>query len=104
MGIASMVIGIVAAVLCWIPFCNYWAFIPAVVGLVLGGIEMNKKKKANEPRGMAVAGVVLNIVALAFIFIWTIALADSASKVNDAVDDYNKSVEKLQKDLDKYKN
>lgn len=104
MGIASMVIGIVAAVLCWIPFCNYWAFIPAVVGLVLGAIEMKKKKTANEPRGMAVAGVVLNIVAIAFIFIWTIALADSARKVGNAVDDYNKSVEKLNKDLEKLKN
>jgi hypothetical protein len=99
-----MVIGIVAAVLCWIPFCNYWAFVPAVVGLVLGAIEMNKKKKANEPKGMAVAGVVLNIVAIALIFIWTIALADSASKVSGAMDDYNKNVEKLQKDLEKYKN
>lgn len=101
MGVASMVIGIVAASLCWIPFCNYWAFIPAVVGLVLGGIEMNKKKTANEPRGMAVAGVVLNIVAIAFITFWTVVLADSAKNVVSAVDKHRESLEKLHKDLDK---
>jgi hypothetical protein len=103
MGIASMVIGIIAAAICWIPFCNYWAFIPAVVGLVLGVVEMNKKKKAGEPRGMAISGVVLNIVAMVLIFVWTIALADSVGKVGKAAKEYEKNVEKFQKDLDKYK-
>lgn len=70
MGIASMVIGIVAAILGFIPYCNFFAIIPAIVGLVLGIVDVAKKSKLNVPKGMGVAGIVLNSVAIVIILLW----------------------------------
>ncbi|MDD5698307.1 MAG: hypothetical protein PHH77_06785 [Victivallaceae bacterium] len=75
MGIASMVIGIVAAVLAFIPFCGYFAFIPAVIGLVFGIIDVVMKSKAQRPNGQGIAGIVLNAVAIVVIALWTLVFA-----------------------------
>jgi hypothetical protein len=83
MGISSMVIGIISAILGFIPLCNYFAFIPAVVGLILGIVDLIKKGKKGEPRGIAIAGVVLCSLAIVLIFVWTgiIAAAGASTSV-----------------------
>jgi len=64
MGIASMVIGIVAVAVGFVPFCGAWAVIPAVVGLALGVVDLVLKTRRGGSRGMAIAGVVLNPIAI----------------------------------------
>ena len=61
LAIASMVLGI-----CGVVFgcCFYWvAFILGVIGLILGAVALAKKTRG---RGMAIAGLVLSIVTIAF--------------------------------------
>lgn len=59
LAIASMVLGIVALVLsCCIP---YVTFVCALVGVILGGVSLAKKKGG---KGMAIAGLVCSIIAL----------------------------------------
>lgn len=72
MGIASMVIGIVSVILGLIPFCGYFALIPAIVGLVLGIIDTIQKSKKGLPKGMSVSGIVLNGASILLILLWTI--------------------------------
>lgn len=58
-GIASMVLGICALVFsCCVP---YLPFFLAIVGVVLGGISLNKHYAG---RGMAIAGLVCSIISL----------------------------------------
>jgi len=64
MGVASMVIGIVSVVIGFVPFCGAWAVIPAVVGLALGIVDLVLKSRRGGSRGMAIAGIVLNPVAI----------------------------------------
>ena len=62
LSIAGMVLGIVALGL----FCIWYIAIPcAIVGLVLSIIGKNKSVAAGQPYGMAKAGIILSIVALA---------------------------------------
>jgi len=75
MGIASMVIGIIAAILAFIPFCGYFAFIPAVIGLVLGIVDVALKSKSQKSKGQGVTGIVLNGVAILIIALWTLVFA-----------------------------
>ena len=84
LGIASMVIGIVSAVFGFIPFCGTWALIPAIVGLVLGIIDLVQKGKTQQPKGMALAGVILCAVAIIVILCWwfIFAAAGAASQLN----------------------
>ena len=86
MAVASLVIGIIAAICGFIPCINYFAIIPAIVGLVLGFVGRSQAKKNGEPTGMATAGIVLNIVALALIIIWSLLFAAADAALPDAAD------------------
>lgn len=59
-GIASMILGICS--LC-IP---YVGILGAIVGLILGVIGKKKSLEAGMPSGMATAGIVMSIIALAW--------------------------------------
>jgi EamA domain-containing membrane protein RarD len=49
-------------VLCWFP---YVSIVLAIIGLVLGVVGRKKNTEVGAPSGMAIAGLVLSIVALA---------------------------------------
>jgi hypothetical protein len=81
LGIASMVLGIVAVV---IP-C-FWIFqIPGVIAVVFGAVALSQLKKHPEKytgRGMAVAGLVLGLVSLVIMLLF-IAFGNFHYTVND---------------------
>lgn len=54
-----MVLGIVSAILCWIPAVNLISFITGTIGIILGGIGKAKG------RPCALAGLILSIIAIA---------------------------------------
>ena len=62
MGIAGMILGILAVVFFWVPVLN---FILIVVGLPLSIAGLVVGKSRGEPVGMAIAGIVLNCIPLA---------------------------------------
>jgi hypothetical protein len=74
MSVASLVLGIVSVIVAFIPFCGWFALAPSVVGLALGGAGFSKAKKEDSPTGMATAGIVLNIIALAFVLFWILVI------------------------------
>ena len=85
MGVASMVIGIVAVIFGFIPFCGAWAVAPAIVGLVLGIVDLVLKTKRGQPRGTAIAGVILNPLAIIIIISWFFFFDYASQQVwNDA--------------------
>lgn len=73
MGVASLVLGIISVVFSFVPFCGIIALIPAIVGFVLGIIDIVLKTKSQEPKGMSIAGLVCSSVAIIFIIYWYIA-------------------------------
>jgi len=83
MGIAAMVIGIISAILAFIPFCGYIAFVPAVVGLILGIIDVSMKSKKNLPKGQGVAGIILNAIAIVIIFVYTMMFAAGTTQLTE---------------------
>ena len=83
MAVASMVLGIVGFL---ISCCFYPAtIVMAVVGLILGAVAV---KKGPAGKGMAVTGIVLSIISLAFAVL-VIILAASAGTTSlwDAIED-----------------
>lgn len=81
MGVAALVLGIVSAIAAFIPFCNTIAFVPAIVGLILGIVETVKKSKNKEPKGMGIAGIVLNTCAIILIIVWVVCLGSAIASV-----------------------
>jgi len=64
MDTASLVIGIFAVIIGFIPCLQIVVILPAVVGLVLGIVSYVRKKQAEESTGIAIAGIILNIIPL----------------------------------------
>jgi len=90
MGLAAMIIGIVAVVLGIIPGCGLvFGLPPAIVGLILGIVDVRNKSKAKQPKGTGMAGVVLNAVAIVFIIVWTLIFAAGAVVTRDVIVDIN---------------
>ena len=93
MGIASLVLGILSLLICWIPCVNYFAFIPAIVGLILGIVDTVQKSKKGENKGMSIAGIILTAIALVVIFLWTVVFGAAAANVNEAdVENFVRSI------------
>ena len=64
MDTASLVIGIVAAIIGFIPCVNVFVIIPAIVGLILGIVSFRKKSEEELPTGIALTGIILNALPL----------------------------------------
>ena len=82
MAAASMVLGIIGLL---ISCCLYpITVILAIIGLILGAVAI---KKGPAGRGMAVAGVVLSLISLAFAVLLIILMAMAGtSSVWDAIE------------------
>jgi hypothetical protein len=61
LGLAALIIGIVAFVGAFIPVINYVSGVLALVGLVLGAIGIFRK---GRPKGLAITGTIISFVAL----------------------------------------
>lgn len=80
MGIASMVIGIIAVILAFIPCPTaILLFVPVLVGLVLGIVDVVLKSKKQKPKGCGIAGIVMNAIALINIIFWCFVFAAAAT-------------------------
>jgi hypothetical protein len=63
--VASMVCGIVALVIAWIPFLGIIGLIAAIVGLALSVPAMRRSRPSGSRRGFAIAGVVTSAIGVA---------------------------------------
>lgn len=73
MGIAGLVIGIIAIIIMWVPVIGMSAIPISIVGIIVSVIAEKKAKTENAPTGMATAGLVISIIALVLSGIITIA-------------------------------
>ena len=63
--VASMVLGIVALVIAWIPFIGVVGLVAAVVGLALSVPAMRRSRPSGPRRGIAIAGLVTSAIGVA---------------------------------------
>src|SRR5690554_6851708 len=81
MAVASLVLVILNVVL----FCLWYLSLScAVVGLIIGIMSLK-----NSSRGMAIAGLVLSIIAIAIFVVMLILTAIGLSILNDAASGFN---------------
>lgn len=84
--IASLVLGVLAVVFAWIPF---GAFIIGVVAAVLAIVGIRRGNRGASGRGIAVAGLVLGVVAVALnvlVILSTVTVIEGHGSVGPAVE------------------
>lgn len=82
MGIAALILGIISIIIGFIPLCGSIAFIPAVVGLILGIVDTVQKSKKDEKKGISIAGIVLSALAIVIISLWVFLFGVAISNVD----------------------
>ncbi|OFQ97556.1 DUF5067 domain-containing protein [Alloscardovia sp. HMSC034E08] len=87
LAITSLILGVIALVLSFIPIINNFAFVLAIIGVIFGviGLVATGKKGKKKGRGLAIAGVVTTVLAMVITF----AMQSAFSK---AIDDATKEV------------
>ncbi|MCK5841711.1 MAG: hypothetical protein KAH31_06070 [Candidatus Sabulitectum sp.] len=85
MDIASLVIGVIAAMVGFIPCVNTLVILPAIVGLILGIIAFRKKRAEELSSGIALAGIILNALPLLVMTIFLVyaMVTGEASSINE---------------------
>ncbi len=113
MGIAGLVLGIIALIIGWIPLVGVVGFIMAIVGLVLSIVDIVKKHKANNPnKGPGIAGIIISAIAFVISGIMTAILliglliygAASDSIENMDLNSIEDNLRNLERSLDDYYN
>src|SRR4051794_15751239 len=82
LGVASLVVGIVAAVFSLIPLVGMIAFFLGPVAIILGLIAFFLK---NRKKGMAITGLILGVVSLIIAGVMTAAISAGAKAVDDSI-------------------
>jgi lysylphosphatidylglycerol synthetase-like protein (DUF2156 family) len=77
MGIAALVLGIVGAIAAFIPCFGLVAVIFGVLAIIFGAIGLSQAKRENASTTMPKAGLILGIVATAFVIIWVLVVVGS---------------------------
>lgn len=102
MGIAALVLGIVSIILGFIPFCGMIALVPAIIGLILGIVDLVKKSKSTEEpkpkKGMPITGIVLSALAIIIILVWTLIIGAAATAAGDYY--YNNTLNTIMNNYD----
>src|SRR5688572_10145843 len=81
LGMAGMIIGIVALVWAIIPYVGAAAWWLALVGLILSIVAFFMAKNGNKPKRVGIiAGIIMNFVALALAAYWIYALASAVTE------------------------
>ena len=102
MGIASLILGIISLAMGWIPFICFFMFALAIVGLILGAIDICKKSKVDgSKKGIGIAGLVISALAIPVIIITSIvSIAAFAAVLNeDTIYEENNIYEEKQRTL-----
>ncbi len=74
-GIASLILGIVALLIAFIPCIGLFALIPGIVAIVLATTGLSQANKANGAKGINVAGLVVSILGTAIAVVWLLVFA-----------------------------
>lgn len=82
MGIAALILGIISIIVGFIPLCGAIAFVPALIGLILGIVDTVQKSKKGEKKGISIAGIILSSIAIVIISVYLFLFGNAVSNID----------------------
>ena len=87
LAITSLVLGILGVLGSWVPLLGILSGVLALIGLIVGIVALIKVKRGTAGgKGIAIAGVMLNVLAIIVVTIVTIVLITWYGKIQHCVD------------------
>ena len=87
LGIAALVIAIVALTLCWVPIINNLAAVLGFVALILGVVSLIIASMRNGGKGLGIASSIIAVVAVVLVFVTQAAYVAAIDGVVAAMED-----------------
>jgi len=78
LGVAGLVLGIIALIISFIPCLGMWALIPGIIAIVFSAIAFSQANKVNAAKGLVIAALAISIVGTA-IAGWQMYMLKNAS-------------------------
>ena len=83
LGVAGGVCGIVAVVLCWIPFVDYLSIVLGALAIIFGALGIrHSNAHGGGGKGMAITGLVTGIVALVISILFLAVIYTAVTSIN----------------------
>jgi hypothetical protein len=85
-GIAGGVCGIVAVVLCWIPFVDYVSVVLGVLAIIFGALGVRRANgESGNGKGLAITGIVTGIVAVVISVLFLAVIYAAVTSVSTTI-------------------
>lgn len=100
--IASFVIGLFCLIFSWLPIVGFGG----IVGLILGVMGMKAATKADQSKGLGLAGFILSIISIVVAIVVSIVAVGVAHEISTNTDlqkAFREGVEEVQKGIDSKK-
>ena len=81
---AGFVLGLLGFLGCWIPVVNFFSVLLGVLGAILAAVGLAKSRSAGTGKGLAIAGLVLGVLAVALAVLINVAFVGAVSDGIDA--------------------
>ncbi len=81
-GIASLILGILALLIAFIPCVGIFALIPGIIAIVLGIVGLSQARNANGTTGLIISGLVISSLATLIAAVWLIFFSTSGLILN----------------------
>jgi len=89
LGIAGLIVGIIALVISFIPCLGMFALFPGVIALILSGIGVMIATKKNGAKGITIAALIISVLACGIAGYQTKVLMDATEGVRDSAAEIN---------------
>ena len=101
LGIAGLVLGVLAIPLGLIPCTFFIALVFGAVGIVLSAIALSQANRGKGPRGLIIAALVCSILGFSFAFFWGITLKKASPVIKSVIQEIKQegNLEEVFKDL-----
>lgn len=113
LGIAGLILGVMAIPLGIIPCTFFIALVFGAVGIVLSAIALTQAGRGNGPKGLIIAALVCSILGFSFAFFWGIAINRTSpiikkvfhelkkqGDLDEVLEDLGQDTEEILKDLE----
>ena len=78
LGLVGLILGIIAALLSFVPCVGMWAIVPGFIGIIMSAIGLKHVKK-----GMAIAGLICSLVGTSIGVYWYYTLNQLSKELNE---------------------
>lgn len=105
LAIIALVLGILALLLSFVPCAGILAIIPALIGLILGGIAYAKAKDNGQPKTLSLSGLITSGLAILIAVAWMFFIGSAANDIKNEkveytdcetlINDYNQIKEEM---------